>query len=586
MTSVRTSLVATLLALAITSARAQHPLNIQREEIMIPMRDGVKLHAIVYRPDSDGRFPCIVYRTPYGSHDYDSYAEFPLKAAKNGYAVFIVDVRGRYASEGNFEAYRNEKQDGYDLIEWVGKQWAFSNGTVGTYGGSYPGFVQWLAMSQGPASLKASAPDMTPIHSHQFFFVGGAFSYGWLDWFSAYMLADLRKRAGDKSGTWDDLEAEQQWETQKFKWYSYRPLGDNPVLKKYAPYYYEWLRHPERTSWWDFANTEKEFGKMSAPALIHTGWYDAVYGLLGAAEGFRKMKAESATSVSRNGTRLIIGPWNHTTPGVRKTKFGEMENGVSAGLDFDDLLMDWFDHHLKGSPADQNEMPVSIFVMGANKWRYEKEWPPARAQPTSFYLRDKHLLSTMPPKSDKPDSYVFLPHNPLFDSSYQKPFAFDQRKNESRSDVVVYTSEPLEADMEVTGQVVAELFVSSSAKDTDFSFTLCDVYPDGTSLNLASLESGYLRMRYRNGTAAEELMVPNAKYKIRIDNYYTSNVFKKGHRIRVWVTSSKFPHYDVNTNTGTILADETKMEPAVNIIYRDETQASRIILPVIPADQP
>ena len=561
-------------------SHGQHPLNIIREELMIPMRDGVKLHAIVYRPDDTSKHPAIVYRTPYGSHDYDSYAEFPLKAAKAGYAVFITDVRGRYKSEGNFEAYRNEKQDGYDLIEWVGKQCAFSNGRVGTYGGSYPGFVQWLAMSQAPPSLKAAAPDMTPIHSHQFFFVGGAFSYGWLDWFSAYMLADLRKRAGDKSGTWDDLEAEEQWEKEKLKWYGYRPLGDNPVLKQYAPYYYDWLRHPQRSAWWDFANTENDFSKMSAPALIHTGWYDAVYGLLGATEGFRKMRIESQ-GIARTDTRLIIGPWNHTTPGVRKTKFGEMENGVSAGLDFDELLMNWFDVQLKKEQDDNATMPVSIFVMGANKWRYENEWPPARARPLPFFLHAENKLSADPPGKEKPDQYTFDPHVPLFDSSYQKPYPFDQRRNEARKDVLVYTSQPLQDDVEVTGRVVAELFVATSAKDTDFSITLCDVHPDGTSINLASLESGYLRMRFRNGPDKEEPVVPGKVYPIRIDNYFTSNLFKKGHRIRVWITSSKFPHYDVNTNTGTSLADETTMIKAVQTIHHDATYPSKIILPVI-----
>jgi putative CocE/NonD family hydrolase len=562
------------------SVPAQHPLNIVREEVMIPMQDGVKLHAIVYRPATAGKYPCLVYRTPYGAIDYDAYAEFPLKAAKKGYAVFITDVRGRFGSEGNFEAYRNEKQDGYDLIEWIGQKYSFSNGKVGTYGGSYPGFVQWLAMSQGPPSLKAAAPDMTPIHSHQFFFVNGAFSYGWLDWFSAYMLADLRRRAGDKSGTWDDVKAEKQWETEKFKWYGYRPLAENPLLTKYAPYYYEWLRHPQRNEWWDFANTENDFGKMTAPALIHTGWYDAVYGLLGAAEGFRKMKNESATELSRNGTRLIIGPWNHTTPGVRKTKFGAMENGASAGLDFDVLLMDWFDHNLK-SAAENAEPPVSIFVMGANKWRYENEWPPARAQIWNLYLHEGNALNDAAPRKEKTDSYVFDPYTPLFDSSFQKPYAFDQRSNEARRDVVVYTSPVLETDMEVTGQIAMELFVSSTARDTDFSFTLCDVLPDGKSINLASLENGYVRMRYRNGTENEELMEPGKVYPVRIDNYFTSNLFKKGHRIRVSITSSKFPHYDVNTNTGGILADESKLIPATQTIYHDSKRPSRLMLPLI-----
>ncbi len=545
------------------------------------MRDNIKLHAIVYRPDADGKYPAIVYRTPYGSMDYDGYAEFPLKAAKKGYAVFIVDVRGRYASEGNFEAYRNEKLDGYDLIEWVGTKYPFSNGKVGTYGGSYPGFVQWLAMSQAPPSLKAAAPDMTPIHSHQFFYVGGAFSYGWLDWFNGYIMPDLRKRAGDRSGPWGDLEGEEQWEREKTKWYGFRPLAENPTMVKYVPYYKEWLTHPLRTEWWDFANIEKDFGKITAPALIHTGWYDAVYGLAGAMDGYNGMITQSATTEARANTRLIIGPWNHTTPGVRKTRFGQMENGVAAGLDFDQLLFDYFDKLLKDAPAP-TQPPVSIFVMGENKWRYENEWPLKRAQEKSFYLHASNQLSETPPARELPDRYTFDPAFPFYDSSAQKPYPFDQRNNEKRNDVVVYTSAPLTKDLEVTGQIAMELYVSTSAKDTDFSFTLTDVHPEGQSINLASLESGYLRLRYRNGMSKEELVTPGSIYKIFIDNYYTSNMFKAGHRIRVSLTSSKFPHYDINTNTGGNLALETKLIKAEQTVYHDQAHPSRLILPVVP----
>jgi putative CocE/NonD family hydrolase len=175
-----------MLLLQVIRLNAQHPFNVIREEVMIPMRDGVKLGAIVYRPEQTGKFPALVYRTPYGAADYDSYAELPRKAAKQGYMVFLVDVRGRYKSEGEFEAYRNEKQDGYDVIEWVGTN-TFCNGKVGTYGGSYPGIVQWLALSQNPPHLVAAAPEMTPISSHHFMFYGGAFSHPWLDWFTPTM---------------------------------------------------------------------------------------------------------------------------------------------------------------------------------------------------------------------------------------------------------------------------------------------------------------------------------------------------------------------------------------------------------------
>jgi uncharacterized protein len=574
-----------LLLLGLLAARAvtsgQHPLNIVRESLYIPLRDGVRLYAIVYRPEREEKFPVIVYRTPYGAEKYDGYAEFPLKAAKQGYVVCIVDVRGRYKSDGVFEAYRNEKNDGYDVIEWAGKKYPYSNGKVGTYGGSYPGFVQWLAMSQSPPSLTAAAPDMTPIHSHQFFYVGGAFSFGWLEWFYTLILPNMRERAGDTTGTWETSTAAENWQMEKEQWNLSRPLTGNPFMSRYVPYYDEWLLNPDRTSYWDFANAEKDFSAMPAPALIHTGWYDAVYGLLGATEGFSKIRTEPRDARTRERSRLIIGPWNHTTPGVRKTKFGSMENGRSAGLDFDRLLIGWFDAELK-DVVQPGTPPVSIFIMGENRWRYENEWPPRRAVATDFYLHERGVMDNELPAKEKPDQYMFDPRSPLCDSSYQKPFPYDQRGLETRSDVVVYTSGVLEEDLEVTGRITLEVFVSSTARDTDFSFTLCDVFPDGTSLNLASLESGYLRMRYRNGFTTQELMEPGSIYNARIDNYFTSNLFRKGHRIRVSITSSKFPHYDVNPNTGDVVATETKMVNATQRIYHDAKYPSRLILPVIP----
>ncbi len=570
---------------------AQHPQNIVREEMMIPMRDGVQLGAIVYRPDQPGKFPAIVYRTPYGIDDYDSYAQFPLKAAKQGYIVFLVDVRGRYRSEGEFVAYKNEKNDGYDVIEWVGNS-TYCNGKVGTYGGSYPGIVQWLAMSQMPPHLAAAAPEMTPIGSHHFFYYGGAFSMPWLDWFMPYIFADKRKKANDTSGTWDDVKAEEEWvNSDRRKWYSYRPLINLPILKRYAPEYYDWLQHPDQTEWWDFVNVEDDFKKFTIPVFLLSGWYDAGYGPEGASRAYRKMQKEAASETAKKNSRLVLGPWNHTSLNTRKTHFGEMEFYESAGLDYDIELLNWFDEQLKGIPNQSKLPPVSIFVMGENKWMTENEWPLSRAVATDFYLHstgktaiDKAdgKLSAQAPGPEQSDSYVFDPSNPLWDVSYEKSYPYDQRDNESRKDVLVYTSAPLADDLKVVGEVMAELFVSSSAKDTDFSITLTDVYPDGKSINLSGMDAGYLRMRYRNGFEKQELMKPDEIYKIEIGQLYTANLFKKGHRIRVQITSSKAPHYDPNPNTGTEIANEKNLISAVNTIHHSKKHPSKIILPVIP----
>lgn len=580
-----------LLVLSSQTINAQHSFNIVREEAQLSMRDGVKLGAIVYRPDQPGKFPALVYRTPYGVDDYDSYAEFPLKAAKHGYLVFLVDVRGRYKSEGEFEAYRNEKQDGYDVIEEIAKH-PLCNGKVGSYGGSYPGIVQWQAMSQAPPHLVAAAPEMTPIGSHDFIFYGGAFSHPWIDWFMPYIIADKRKRSNDTSGSWDDESATEEWEkSNRRQWYNYRPLAELPILKKYASEYYDWLSHPDKSPWWDFVNMEKDFSKIKNPTFLLSGWYDAAYGPDGATKAFTKMKNESGSEAARNNTRLILGPWNHTSLKTRKTKFGEIEFGPAAGMDYDELLLNWFDQNIKQEMTSATLPAVSIFVMGENKWREEKEWPLKRAIPTSFYLHsagkvgiDKRdgLLNQIAPAEEKPDSYVFDPNNPYWDISYEKSYPYNQLDNENRKDVLVYTSVPLENDIEVSGEIVAQLFVSSTARDTDFSFTLCDVYPDGKSINLHGLDAGYLRMRYRAGFEKQELMKPGEIYPIKIGQVFTSNLFKKGHRIRVQITSSKAPHYDPNPNTGAEIATEKTLLPCTNSVFHTKNFPSKIILPIIP----
>lgn len=579
-----------LVSSGLVSAQA-HRWNIVREEVRIPMRDGIRLGAILYRPQEQGKYPVIIYRTPYGAVDYDLSANFPRKAAKQGYAVLIVDVRGRFMSEGEFEAYRNEKKDGYDVIEWSAAQ-SWSNGKVGTYGGSYPGLVQWLAMSERPPHLVAAAPEMTPIGSHHFLYYGGAFSHPWLDWFIPYIFGDKRRRAGDDSGPWDDETATAQWEaSNRRSLYGYRPLADLPDMKKYAPEYYAWLQHPDSSSWWDFANTADAFKHFTAPVFLESGWYDAAYGPKGATVAFNKMRSEAASESARNNTILVLGPWNHTSLNVRKTVFGEMENGPAAGIDYDEELLRWFNRELRGDDATPSLPRVSIFVMGENQWRTETEWPLSRSRYTSFYLRGTGSASVSnsvgkldpaPPVKEKPDAYRFDPADPVWDKSYEKSYPYDHRAIESRSDVLVYTSEPLETDMEVTGEVIAELFVSSEGRDTDFSFTLCDVSPDGRSVNLHGQDAGYLRMRYRNGLHRQEMMVPGTVYPIRIKDVYTSNLFKKGHRIRVTVTSSMAPHYDPNPNTGTEIATERELRPVVNSVHHDKKFPSRILLPVVP----
>ncbi len=575
--AIRAALVLFFLASgAIWATLPPQPEIITREEIMIPLSDGIKLSATLNRPDHPQKSPALVYRTPYGKQEYEPYPALPLKAAKRGYLVFLVDVRGRYRSEGEFRAYQNEKLDGYDVIEWVGKHPQCS-GAVGTFGYSYPGIVQWLALSQDPPHLKAASPGMTPIDSHQFFYVGGAFSHTWLDWFIPNIFPDKKKRSGDDSPNPTDEE----WARARQNWYAYRPLSELPILRQYAPEYYDWLSHPDKSAWWDFTSV-KDFSKIKAPVFLFSGWYDSVYGPAGATEGFRRMKSEAGSETARSKTRLVLGPWNHTSLNVRKTRFGEIDFGPSAGFDYEEALLSFFDCQLKGVCGEDLLPPVSIFVMGKNKWRSATEWPLSDTKYTSYYLQQDQSLSLKSPGSqDAVRRFTFNPAQPLWDTHNELSVPYDQREIEKRPDVVVYTSAPMESDLEVTGEIVAELFVSSTAKDTDFAITLCDVYPDGDSMNLSGLDAGYLRMRYRNGFEKQELIEPGSIYKIRIGQLYTSNLFRKGHRIRLQITSSKAPHYDPNPNTGTEIATEKTLLSAEQTIYQNAEHPSRIILPVI-----
>lgn len=586
-----------------------YPNVVVEDRVELEMRDGVKLRATLYRPDAEGTFPTLVYRTPYGQEGYAEEPVFPLKAAHRGYLVFLVDVRGRYTSDGEFEAYRNEKQDGYDTIEAAAAH-PRSNGEVGSWGGSYPGIVQWLALSQDPPHYATAVPTMTPTSSHHFFYQGGAFNLTWFDWFVPLIVPDLRRRAGDESGSWDTDTAYEQWVPQRRDWYMVRPLVGPDLLRQYAPYYYEWLLHPDESDWWDFADVEDDFGKMRVPVQLVSGWYDNSYGTIGATRGFNGMRERAATPEARENTKLMLGPWTHTSLYVDRTAFGDLEFGPNAGIDYDAFLLRWFDARLKGIDNGVDELPpVRIFVMGDNRWRYENEWPLERARETALLL-DSDGDAADPagsgeliwsaeapvrppwgaPEAGSPlegadsDRYVFDPNEPVWDERFEDPGPHDQAGFEARDDVLVFTSPPLREDLEVTGAVFADLWVTVDRPDTDLAVMLTDVWPDGTSYNLTGPESGYLRLRYREGWDRQVMLEPGVPTRVRIGNLFTSNVFKAGHRIRLQVTSSRAPHFDPNPNTGAEIATETELVPATVTLHHDAERPSRLLLPVIPRD--
>ena len=564
-------------------------LNVIEENVEIPMRDGVTLGATMLRPDAPGTFPTLVYRTPYGKDSYQTQKEFPRKAAQQGFLVFLVDVRGRYTSGGTFRAYRQEKNDGFDTVEWAGAH-ERSNGRVGTWGYSYPGYVQWLALSQNPGHLATAIPTMTPTSSHHVFFQGGAFYVSFMEWFHGSILPDLRRQAGDRSATWDKEESRTQWAAERMRWYAHRPLVDIPHMRPHATFFYDWMTHPDETNWWDFADVEDDFDKMRVPVLLVSGWYDSTYGPVGAMRGFNGMRDRAATAEARENTRLILGPWIHSSLNAHSTTAYDRSFGTNAGIDFDAIRLRWFERWVAGIDNGIDEQPpVRIFVMGENVWRSENEFPLERAQPTNLYLHADPagdpkagiLTFTASEANESATRYVFDPRDPVWD-----PFFFtgsyDRSPLQARDDVLAFTSEPLSADLEVTGEVLARLFVSSDARDTDFTVTLCDVYPDGSAHSVTGTEAGYLRMRYREGFDHQVLMEPGEVYEIEVGSLLTSNLFKRGHRIQILITSSHAPHFDVNPNTGEEIATETQLVPARQTLHHDRSRPSRIILPIIP----
>ena len=551
------------------------------------MRDGVKLSASVFRPDAPGRFPVILIRTPYDKEAYGRYSSFPAYAAAKGYVVVVQDVRGRYASGGEFLPYAQEIRDGYDSVEWAAAL-PYSNGKVGTQGCSYLGAVQWQLATAAPPHLVAIFPQCTFANARHFFFFGGTFDLSWIGWLNG-RLPEIKKRRGIGGKEVLPEEAEAQWAQNKWKWLSFLPLRDFPLLKEFCPYYYEWLAHPDDGPFWDFADVEKKHDRVQVPAYNLTGWFDDGYGQPGAILNFLGMKKNGGTKEAREGQKLIIGPWTHCNPATRA---GEVEFGPEAAVYVDELVLRWFDFWLKGlENGILSEPPIKIFVMGDNRWRYEHEWPLARTEYIPYYLHSfgganslngNGTLDRGAPESEKPDSYIYDPANPVTDYRFEETGPRDQRPIEMRNDVLVYTSDPLPTDLEVTGPITAELWASSSAKDTDFVVKVTDVYPDGCSQNITPPLSGILRARYRESETSPMLLTPGRIYRFDIGLMYTSQVFKRGHRIRVAVTSSYFPHMDRNPNTGHPFGEDKEIVRAEQKIYHDKGYSSRVILPVIP----
>ncbi len=547
------------------------------------MRDGVVLRGDVLLPDVNGKFPVLIYRTPYGKDNAPkSWTTFD-KAVARGYAVVIQDVRGRYHSDGEFDPYKNEGRDGYDTIEWAASQ-PWSNGIVGTFGLSYPGAVQWLAAVENPPHLKAMVPAMTFSTPRNFFYSGGVFDGSWIDWIWFNIAPDIRAKK-NLAGPKTYKEATAVWKTEHERLQQFLPLRDLRDFKQVAPFYYEWLAHPPADPWWDWAELRDKYDRVHCAVLNISGWYDEAYGPDGATTNFNGLLAARKNEKGPR-AQTIIGAWTHGE--LERSKAGEIDFGPDAKVDYDEIILRWMDHYLKGIDNDvEREKPVRIFVVGDDKWRGEDAWPLERAKPVDYFLSAGStkgagtLLEHLSQFSSGYSELLSDPAHPVTDP-YSKFGAQDYKSLEGREDVIVFDSFPFEKDTEVTGPIKATIYASADIADFDLWVRVLDVWPDGRAFNLMSPGLDVLRASYRNSSLKPELLTPGKIYELKLDRLLTSNVFKKGHKIRVQISGAFFPHFSRNLQTGESEISSSKTQIGRIRIHHDKEHSSSVTLPVIP----
>ena len=589
------------------------------KHVMATMRDGVRLATDIYRPavnglPAPGKFPVILERTPYNKNGIESWARYFVP---RGYIAVGQDVRGRYASEGKWRPHRDDVNDGFDTAKWIGEQ-PWCDGNIGTVGTSYPGGTQHALAISNPPYLKTMVPvDAMSDYGRYGIRHHGAFELRWLNWIFNIGAPNGSEAARDPATRQVLLKLGEQVR----EYAQGLPLRRGTTPLKLAPDYEAWL--VEALSHGDYDDFWKNMGASvvdhlaeykDIPVYLVGGWYDS-WGAQTANLNYVEL-----SKAKKGPIRLIMGPWTH---GGQTASFaGEAEFGPEAALDFHAFELRWFDRWLKGiDNGVDREPPVRIFVMGggdAHKtpegrifvgghWRHERAWPLPPTLATPYYLHVPGDLSPeKPAASPSFTRYLFDPRHPVptlggnissegilmfrgaADQRCRKDFwvCEDERPLAARNDVLVFRTLPLDRDAEVTGPLTVKLWASSSAPDTDFTAKLIDVYPPnadfpaGVDLNVAD---GIVRARYRETLAKQTLMQPGEVYAFTIEMYPTSLVFRRGHQIRLDISSSNFPRFDVNPNTGEPLNNNRRWAVAENIIYHDAAHPSYLLLPIISA---
>ncbi|WP_458690089.1 CocE/NonD family hydrolase [Nocardia tengchongensis] len=576
----------------------------KQENVPATMRDGVALKADVYRPKTGDAVPVVLMRTQYGkaAAQIQPYRyQTPEWFASHCYLVVVQDIRGQGESAGVFSEFGNDITDGYDSVEWAAAL-PGTNGKVGMYGSSYVGATQWLAAISTPPHLTTIVPANTASDYYDGWnYEGGAFRLGFVEpWAMETIGASAAVNRGD-SGTAKQLAADGMDYT---RWLGFRPYQQFPPLHPgdpvVAPWFYDWVSHSTRDDYWKQWSIRDRYAKVTVPVLNFEGWYDAF--LAGGVENFAGMVAGGGSPEARAGQRLVLGPWDHlgwgragsgiTTPMLAAA-------GAAGDSPINELMRAWFDHFLKGKDNKVSGQPVvDYFLMGANRWKSASAWPLPDTRWTTYYLSGKGgttalgragALSTEAPKDpQEPDRYLYDPLNPVpsagghsccgASSGPQGPV--DQFVVEQRSDVLTYTTPPMSSDTEITGPVRMTLWAASSAPDTDFTAKLVAVAPDGSTMNL---NNGIIRAAFRDSLEHPSPIVPGQPYRYSIDIWPTSYLVKAGYKIRVEVSSSDFPQFAPNPNTGDPFGQNSNTQIAAQTIYHDAEHPSALVLPIIPA---
>ena len=559
--------------------------------IPVPMRDGVNLSADIWLPASsqgDGPWPALLLRTIYDNQE-PRYMGWTRKFIERGYAVVVQDCRGRGDSGGEWDPYVCELNDGYDTHEWVGQQ-SWCDGNVGTFGLSYPGFTQTLPASLRSKYLKADAPIASQQDNYGHHRVNGVIHH-------SVSLTFLNMLGHSMQS-----ESLKHYDQQEF--FKTLPIDTAmEVVTRTHPYYKGVIDHEQYDDWWDSYSLRNKYSEMAVPSLFITGWFDSL-----SHENFKLFNGwttQARTEDARKKTKLIVGPWSHQVSPWGREPMGENGEyqdrtfGRQGLWDIVDMHTHWYDQRLKGIDTGiDDEPPIKLFVMGQNEWRYENEWPLARTEWTKYYLHGTGdsagtggwLSTDLAAIDETADRFTYDPADPVpsWGAQYQSLDLCGPRDRtaiEQRADVLTFTSAVLTQAVEVTGPVTATIWASSDALDTDFTAALVDVEPaaeDGEEGRPIILCEGIVRARFRNGTDNPEMMAPGEIYEFDIDMWDTSNLFEEGHRIRVEISSSNFPRYNRNLNSGNPIATDTEITGANQQVYHDSLHPSHITLPVIP----